>query len=308
MLTTDYRPQTFESLVGQSHIGRILKGILDSDHARTFLLTGPSGCGKTTTARIIANYVDCDPANIIEIDAASNSGVEQMRKLVQSASYRALGNGKRMIVIDECHALSKSAWQTMLKALEETNPGTYWCLCTTESGKVPRTIQTRAVKCEVKLVTLTELIKLLKSICSDANIDVPLEVLECCADAADGSPRQALTNLASCATCESKYEAQEVLEKEVESKAAYDLCRAIASKSGYKHCAAIVSAMPTDTFQWQSVRATVLAYFTKVAMNDKGDPKYALSVLSAFSESSYLANPKDKWPILLALGVHFYDC
>lgn len=107
-----------------------------------FLFVGPSGCGKTTLARIIATELKID--DVQEIDAASNSGVEAIRNLVAGAQFRSLVSERKMVILDECHTLSKQAWQPLLKVLEEPPDHLYFALCTTESWKVPDTIKTRA--------------------------------------------------------------------------------------------------------------------------------------------------------------------
>ena len=110
----------------------------------TFLFTGPSGCGKTTLARIIARKVGCQRQNLLEVDAATHTGIDAMRELADQLQYRGIGGDVKVAIIDECHALSKQSWQSLLKIVEEPPNHVYFVFCTTETGKVPNTISTRA--------------------------------------------------------------------------------------------------------------------------------------------------------------------
>ena len=131
-LANKYRPQTLDDVCSQKTVGN-----------RNFLFTGPAGVGKTTISRIIAKSLNGSTDNIIEVDAASKSGVDDVRDLIQEATQYPLGTKYKLIVCDECHAFSNSAWQALLKCLEEQLGSTVWIFCTTNPEKIPATIISR---------------------------------------------------------------------------------------------------------------------------------------------------------------------
>lgn len=154
-LANKYRPKSFSDVVEQGLVTNILENICKSDLSnRNFLLIGPAGTGKTTIARIIGNTLnesDCEP---IEIDAASNSGVEAMRDIVQQAHSYPIGNKFKIFIIDECHALSSAAWQSLLKVLEESPARSVFIFCTTNPEKIPNTIISRVQTFQLSKISL----------------------------------------------------------------------------------------------------------------------------------------------------------
>jgi len=140
-LITRHRPASFAAVRGNSEaIASLERRISDPGPPHTYLFTGPSGVGKTTLARIVGTVLG---AEVIEVDAASNSGIDAMRELIDLAQYTPPGGRVRLITIDECQMLSRSAWNAALKLLEEPPNHLYVALCTTELNKVPVTIATR---------------------------------------------------------------------------------------------------------------------------------------------------------------------
>lgn len=209
-LITKYRPEELEDVVGHQEVMRALKRALNSKSPpRAFLALGPSGLGKTTIARIIGRVVN---AQITEIDAASQSGVEAMRALVQSASHMSLaGAGRRMYIIDECHALTKLAWQPILKLLEEPPSHLYIALCTTEAHKVPETIKTRCYPIELRPLRISEMEELLTAVAAAENWDVLPEAMTAILQAAQGSPRRGLSMLDAVHGAESTDEVRRII-------------------------------------------------------------------------------------------------
>lgn len=137
-----YRPQNLDDLVGQDVNREILQTLVSKDELYgAMIFYGRSGCGKTTTARILVNELD---AEVIELDAASNNGVDDARNIKDIASKLALTGKKKIIIIDEAHMLSRPAWNALLKAIEEPNDKTHFIFCTTEYGAIPTTIRGRS--------------------------------------------------------------------------------------------------------------------------------------------------------------------
>ena len=143
-LSVKYRPTKFNDVSSQTSIIRILSRQIDTNTFKNaYLFCGSSGCGKTTIARIFANEINRNQGNPIEIDAASNNGVDNVKQIIKSASERSLDSEYKIYIIDECHALTSQAWQAFLKCIEEPPKYTVFIFCTTEKNKVPDTIKNR---------------------------------------------------------------------------------------------------------------------------------------------------------------------
>lgn len=138
---TKHRPQKLDDVVGQETNTKMLKAMISRGALYdAMIFYGRSGCGKTTTARCLVNEIG---AEVIELDAASNNGVDDVRQLIEVAGRFSLKNKPRIIIIDEAHALSRSAWQALLKSIEEPQGDTHWIFATTEYKALPDTIKGR---------------------------------------------------------------------------------------------------------------------------------------------------------------------
>lgn len=281
-LHTKYRPQTWEEVIGQKEVIDSLAEVVEGKRNRSFLLTGPSGCGKTTVARIIAKV---EKAQVQEIDAASTSGVEAMRAITTAIQYAPLGKAKsRLVIVDECHSLSKQAWQSLLKSIEEPPPHVWWALCTTEGHKVPKTIKTRCAHYELKRVKDDDLFELLDGICQEEEAEVPEDVIDLCVSKADGSPRQALTYLATVADCEDRKAAAQVLADAGSAEGeVLELCRLLGKGTNWSKAMKVIGSL--EGINPEGARRQVFAYFSKVAQGAKSDDRAAaaLEVMEAFS-------------------------
>lgn len=212
-LAVKYRPKVFEDMTEQSAIKDILTNQINT---RTFqhgyLFTGPAGTGKTTSARIFANMINNGKGNPIEVDAASNSGVDNIRQIIEDAKRKPLDAEYKIFIVDECHSLSNGAWQALLKTLEEPPKFTIFILCTTDPQKVPATILSRVQRYNFQKISNKGIVKRLEHICvlensQDYNdpdlrdigdiIRYP-EALEYIAKVCNGGMRDAITLLDKC--------------------------------------------------------------------------------------------------------------
>lgn len=223
-LITKYRPQNFAELYGnETIVNALMRAIASESRPHAFLFTGPSGIGKTTTARIVATDLN---AEILEIDAASNSGVDAMRSLVEQGSHMALsGAGQRMFLIDEAHRLSRNSWDVLLKFLEEPPDHLYIALCTTEITKVPDTIVTRCYHVAFRPLKDNEIEDLL-SVVSEAEGWTPTaDVMLAVKQAGTGQPRKALSILQAVHDAPSREEVRRIIALTEETDALINLCR-----------------------------------------------------------------------------------
>ena len=165
-LSTKYRPKEFDEVVGQNFIIQILKRQLElGEFKNCYLFCGPSGCGKTTVARIFANKINDGIGFPIEIDAASNNGVDNVKNIVSEANERSLSSKYKIYIIDECHSLTTQAWQAFLKCIEEPPTYTIFIFATTDPQKVPATIVNRCMRFDFQKISTEEIKERLRYIC-----------------------------------------------------------------------------------------------------------------------------------------------
>ena len=210
-LAIKYRPKTFDDVVEQSSVKQILQEQLRTNtHQNCYLFTGGAGTGKTTCARIFANEINGGKGNPIEIDAASNNGVDNVREIIENAKFKALDAPYKVYIIDECHMLSIGAWNAMLKLIEEPPAQTVFIFCTTDPQKIPATIISRVQRYDFQRITHDSIVNRLKYILDmeneealndggpDAAITYDIEALAYIAKLADGGMRDAITLLDKC--------------------------------------------------------------------------------------------------------------
>lgn len=216
VLARKWRPQKFEDVLGQQAVTRTLKNALKSKRiAQSFVLSGPRGCGKTTTARILARGLSCvkgptpDPCgecepcieiaegrdiDVLEIDAATHTGVDNVREvIVEGLSIAPVRNRYKIFIIDEVHMLSTNSFNALLKSIEEPPPHVVFMMATTEQHKIPDTVLSRSQLYEFKIISPKTVSERLRAIAIEEQIEIPDEGLLLLARAGEGSMRDSLS-------------------------------------------------------------------------------------------------------------------
>lgn len=272
-LTDKYRPTKLEDVLGQGHVIKSLEHVINEKRARAFIFSGPSGCGKTTLARILANRFSGGSAsitNITERDSAFASGAEAVRELVSSLLYRAIGASPvKAVILDECHKLSNTAWNILLKPIEEPPEHVYWFLCTTEAGKIPQTIKTRCITYTLQAVKEEEILALICEVADKEGFTTPDAVLEAIAEGSQGSPRLALNLLEACLYCKTAAEARVQMRTAGQTKEIIDLCRFLANDFNTSWPAAMKLVKALEGSESESIRIVVVNYLSSCALAAK---------------------------------------
>lgn len=212
-LAIKYRPKTWDDVTEQDSIKIILQQQLESGEIKNaYLFCGGAGTGKTTCARIFANEINKGQGSPIEMDAASNSGVEDVRNISQQAKLKALDSEYKIFIIDECHAISNTGWQAFLKLIEEPPAKSIFIFCTTDPQKIPKTILSRVQRYDFKRISQQGIVQRLKYILDEEKIPrlaskaktagieqyAKSEALEYIAKIAEGHLRDAISLMDKC--------------------------------------------------------------------------------------------------------------
>ena len=199
-LAVKYRPKTFEDVCGQENIISILNNQLkEKSFKNAYLFCGPSGCGKTTNARIFAKKLNNGSGSIIEIDAASNNGVDDVRTIIKDAQFLPLDGYYKIYILDECHLFSTGAWNAMLKLIEEPPSRTIFMFCTTDPQKIPSTILGRVQRYNFTRISDKQIIDRLKFILKEENISTYEDsALQLIAKISKGGMRDSISTMEKC--------------------------------------------------------------------------------------------------------------
>lgn len=196
-LATKYRPRTFNDVVCQDNIKKVLTNQLETGEIKqAYLFCGSAGTGKTTSARIFANDVNEGKGKPIEIDGASNNGVDNIRSIIDDCKMKSLDSKYKVYIIDEVHMLSLGAFNALLKVLEEPPKGVIFILCTTDPHKIPPTILSRLQRFDFKRIPQFDIVQRLEYILKEEGIlTYNVEAIEYIAKLADGGMRDAIMKL-----------------------------------------------------------------------------------------------------------------
>lgn len=212
-LAVKYRPREFGDILGQKSVLRILSKQLETNHiTNCYLFCGPSGDGKTTTARAFASKINKGQGSCIEIDGASNNGVDAVRSIIESARERSIDSEYKIFIIDECHALSSQAWQAFLKCIEEPPQYTIFMFCTTNPEKIPDTILNRVMRFNLSRVDTNLIRQRLEYICEKEHFINYIEACDFIAKLSNGGVRDAIATLEKCANYDTDLSIQNVLD------------------------------------------------------------------------------------------------
>jgi DNA polymerase III subunit gamma/tau len=223
VIARKYRPQTFDDVIGQDHVKATLKNAITQKRiAHGYIFSGQRGTGKTTLARIMARCLNCingptdvpcgvcascleiaagGAMDVIEIDAASNRGINEMRELRENVRFQPARDRFKVFIIDEAHQITNEAFNALLKTIEEPPSWAVFILCTTESHKIPTTIASRCQHFSFRSVDFDHLVERMQWICGQEGIEADTEALAVIAQAGEGSVRDSLSALDQAIAC-----------------------------------------------------------------------------------------------------------
>ena len=290
VLYRKYRPSDFENIVGQDYIIKTLKNSIKNENiSHAYIFSGPRGTGKTSTAKVFAKAINClnskdgDPCgecdfcrnfaenpDIIEIDAASNNGVDEIRTLIDNVKLTPTNGKYKVYIIDEVHMLSTSAFNALLLTLEEPPAHSIFILATTNIENVPITILSRCQRFDFQKIKIDDIVNRLKNVCEKEKIDIEDEALQEIADLSDGGMRDSLSLLDQLSKNGQKI-TLELIEKQIKTisqKSINDFLNTI-EDNDFKKCLEIINNYRMRAVDYKTLVKKIITIASKKAKNIK---------------------------------------
>jgi len=268
-LDKKYRPTELHQVIGQNETVNVLKDLYkDNKLPHSIIFAGPTGTGKTTLARIIAKLVDCE--DILEIDGSTFTGKDDMTDIAVSLKFKSIiGNGKKLLILDEAHGLSTKAWNSWLKLVEEPPEHLYFVFCTTEFHKIIATIKNRCHTFKLKELTNYEMEVILKNVIEKENITLPKHSLSLLIKESYGCPRQALVYLSQVRKCIDFDAVASIIGATENSIGTMELCRFLVGGGTEKQLSEML--IKIKDMSPYSIKVNLSGYFISCVLNAKSE-------------------------------------
>lgn len=265
-LALKYRPKTFDEFEGNEETVQKLTAMLKRKDGlpHAILLTGPSGNGKTTLARIIKNELGCSDIDFYEYNTADFNGIDMVRDLRTKVQFMPMQGSVSVYLIDECHGLTKSAQEAILKLLEDAPAHVYFILATTNPEKLLRTIKTRCTPLSVSELNPRRIQRLLKKVAKKENLDVPKEVIDKISIECMGSCRSALVILDAIKDLSPEDMVKNIEKKADKESELRELCQALLKCQTWKQVSKIVKGIDVEP---ETARRMILGYMSTVLLS-----------------------------------------
>ncbi len=284
---TKYRPGDFDEIIGNKSLVRTLEAIFKKGkgYPHSYLLHGKSGCGKTSIARIIAKKLKCSSHDFREMDFGRERGIDVIREMSKNTFYKPLDGGVKVVLIDECHQMTRDACNALLKILEEPPSHAYFILCTTDPQKLLTTVKNRCMEFEVNSLTDKQMKILLHRVCEkEAGREVKDKILRKIIDKADGCPRHALQLLEQIISLSEKHQLKAIKAFQTQEEKVIDLCRALLVKERWSKVAKLIKGLEGEP---EKIRLAVLGYMASVMLgSEKGNTQAAITI-NNFKDAFY---------------------